>query len=147
MEEKTLKELNSQLEGVIMGENEIIKLLEKARDYKVIELLDNTLATAEKNKELIIDEIKELGGIPTHNEGAFGKMLEIFNSIKEMTIDTDKEILENAIKGTEMGFKAILDFLIKNENLHEHFKKELIEISDEYSKDIKKMQEYLIELE
>ena len=58
MEEKTLKELNSQLEGVIMGENEIIKLLEKARDYKVIELLDNTLATAEKNRELIIDEIK-----------------------------------------------------------------------------------------
>lgn len=36
MEEKTLKELNSQLEGVIMGENEIIKLIEKAKDYKVI---------------------------------------------------------------------------------------------------------------
>lgn len=95
---------------------------------------------------LIIDEIKELGGKPTNKEGAFGKMIEIFNSIKEMTIDTDKEILEKAIKGTEMGFKAILDFLIKNEDLHDHFKKEIIEISDEYSEDIKRMQEYLIEL-
>ncbi|MGG7212815.1 DUF2383 domain-containing protein [Clostridium nigeriense] len=146
MKEKTVKELNSQLEGVIMGENEIKKLLEKAKDYKVIELLDNTLAIAEKNKLLIIEEIEELGGKPTNNEGAFGKIIEIFNSIKEMKIDTDKEILEKAIKGTEMGFKAILDFLIKNEYLHDHFKKEIIEISDEYSKNIKMMQEYLVEL-
>ena len=46
-----------------------------------------------------------------------------------------------------MGFKAILDFLIKEIDLHESFKKKLIEISDEYSKNIKSMQEYLLELE
>ena len=38
MKEKVLKELNSELEGVIMGENQIIKLLEKAKDYKVTEV-------------------------------------------------------------------------------------------------------------
>ncbi|MDV4150971.1 DUF2383 domain-containing protein [Clostridium sp. AL.422] len=146
MEEKVLKELNSQLEGVIMGENEIIKLLEKAKDYKIIELLDNTLSIAEKNKLSITEEIKRLGGKPTHNEGAWGKIVEVFNSIKEMTIDTDKEILQKAIQGTEMGFKAIIDFLIKEVDLNKDFQKELIDISDEYSDNIKKMQEYLIEL-
>ena len=45
-----------------------------------------------------------------------------------------------------MGFKAILDFLIKEDNLHDHFKKELIKVSDEYSRNIKDMQEYLINL-
>lgn len=147
MEEKVLKKLNSELEGVIMGEKEIIKLLEKAKDYKVIELVDNTLAIAEKNKLCITEEIEKLGGKPTQNEGAFGKVIEVFNNIKGMTIDTDKEILINAIRGTEMGFKAILDFLIKENDLAEGFKRELIEISDEYSENIKKMQEYLLEFD
>lgn len=45
-----------------------------------------------------------------------------------------------------MGFKAILDFLIKEADLNESFKKKLITISDEYSSNIKDMQEYLIQL-
>ena len=146
MIENTLKELNTQLEGVIMGENAISNLKDKAKDYKLIELLDKTLCTVQKNKDVIVKEIEELGGISTHNEGVWGKVLEIFNNIKEMTIDTDKEILEKAIQGTEMGFKAILDFLIEEENLHDHFKRELVDISDEYTKRIKEMQEYLIEM-
>lgn len=146
MQDKVLKELNKELEGVIMGENQIIKLLEKAKDYKVIELLDNTLSIAEKNKFAIIEEIESLGGKPTHDEGIWGKIVEAFSSIKEMNIDTDKEILQTGIKGTEMGFKAILDFLIKETDLNEDFKKELIIISDEYSTNIKEMEEYLIQL-
>lgn len=147
MEKTALRELNSQLAGLIMGENEIIKLLEKAKDYRLIEILDNTLATAEKNELCIIDEIGGLGGKPTHDECTWRKIIGVFSNVKEITIDTDKEILQKAIKGTEMGFKAINDFLIKEIDLHKDFKKELIEILDEYSKDIKKMQEYLLELD
>ena len=58
----------------------------------------------------------------------WGKTVELFNSFKEINIDTDKEILQTAIKGTEMGFKAILDFLIKDNDIHEHLKKSLIEV-------------------
>ncbi|MBE6052354.1 MAG: DUF2383 domain-containing protein [Clostridium sartagoforme] len=146
MNEYIIKELNSELEGVIMGENEITKLLEKAKDYKVIDLLDTTLSIAEKNRVAITEQIVKLGGKPTEDEGMWGKMVEVFNSIKEANVDTDKEILQTAIKGTEMGFKAILDFLIKEKNLEENFKRELVELSDEYAINIKEMQEYLIEL-
>lgn len=147
MIENTIKELNTQLQGVIMGENAISSLKDKAKDYKIIELLDKTLCTVQKNKDAIVKEIEELGGLPTDNEGVWGKILEIFNNIKEeMSIETDKDILEKAIEGTEMGFKAILDLLIEQEDLHDHFKKALIEISDEYTKNIKEMQEYLITL-
>ena len=63
-----------------------------------------------------------------------------------MNTITDKEVLQVGLKGTEMGFKGILDFLIKENDLNEDFKKKLIQISDEYSTNIKEMEEYLIEL-
>ena len=146
MEDKVIKELNKELQGVIMGENETMKLLEKANDSKVIELLKSTLKIAEKNRILITEEIKRLGGEPTPDEGTWGKLVEFFNSIKEMDTITDKEVLQVGLKGTEMGFKGILDFLIKESDLNEDFKKKLIQISDEYSTNIKEMEEYLIEL-
>ena len=146
MEDKVIKELNKELQGVIMGENETMKLLEKANDSKVIELLKSTLKIAEKNRILITEEIKRLGGEPTPDEGTWGKFVEFFNSIKEMDTITDKEVLQIGLKGTEMGFKGILDFLIKESDLNEDFKKKLIQISDEYSTNIKEMEEYLIEL-
>ena len=133
MNENLIKVLNSHLQGVIMGENEMIKLKEKVKDYRLKVLIDNTLLT-----------IEELNGKAVKEEGIFGKLVEIFNSIKEMAIDNDKQILEKAIKGTEMGFKAILDLLIKESNFHEHLEKSLIKISDMYSYHIKEMQEYLI---
>ena len=129
-----------------MGENETMKLLEKANDDKVIELLKSTLKIAEKNRILITEEIQRLGGEPTPDEGTWGKLVEFFNSIKEMDMVTDKEVLQVGLKGTEMGFKGILDFLIKESALNEDFKKKLIQISDEYSTNIKEMEEYLIKL-
>lgn len=144
MNENLIKVLNSHLQGVIMGENEMIKLKEKVKDYRLKVLIDNTLLTIEEHKKVILNEIEELNGKAVKEEGIFGKLVEIFNSIKEMTIDNDKQILEKAIKGTEMGFKAILDLLIKESNFHEHLEKSLIKISDMYSDHIKEMQEYLI---
>ena len=147
MNEKILRELNKELQGVIMGQNEIMKLVEKAKDYKIIELLDTTLSIAEKHKLLIGEEVKGLEGEPAEDEGTWGKILEIFNAIKESDVDTDKEVLQTAIKGTEMGFKAILDFLIKEENLDEDFKKKLVDLSEEYTDNIRDMGEYLITLD
>lgn len=144
MDENLIKVLNSHLQGVIMGENEMIKLKEKVKDYRLKVLIDNTLLTIEEHKKVILNEIEELNGKAVKEEGVFGKLVEIFNSIKEMTIDNDKQILEKAIKGTEMGFKSILDLLIKESNFHEHLEKSLIKISDMYSDHIKEMQEYLI---
>lgn len=144
MDENLIKVLNSHLQGVIMGENEMIKLKEKVKDYRLKALIDNTLLTIEEHKKVILNEIEELNGKAVKEEGVFGKLVEIFNSIKEMTIDNDKQILEKAIKGTEMGFKSILDLLIKESNFHEHLEKSLIKISDMYSDHIKEMQEYLI---
>lgn len=144
---KEVKALSKELEGIIMGENEIAKLKEKAMDYKVIEFLDKVLVTVQKNKDLIVKEIEELDAKVPYNEGIWYKIIEVFNSFKEINLDTDKEILKKAIKGTEMGFKAILEFIINDNNINEHLKKSLIEISEEYTELIKTMQEYLLNLE
>lgn len=142
-EERTL---TKELEGIIMGENEIAKLREKAKDPSVLNYLDNILKTVQRNKDLIIKEIEELKLKVPQDEGLFGKIIEAFNSFKEKNIDTDKDILREAIKGTEMGFKAIIDFIIEDNKIHEHLKRDLIEISKEYTNHIKNMEGYLLSL-
>lgn len=140
------KTLTKELEGIIMGENEIAKLREKAKDPTVLNYLDNILKTVQKNKDLIVKEIEELNTEVPQDEGLFGKIVEFFNSFKEKNIDSDKDILREAIKGTEMGFKAILDLIIEDNKVHEHLKKDLIEVSKEYTTHIKNMEEYLLSL-
>lgn len=140
------KTLTKELEGIIMGENEIAKLREKAKDPTVLNYLDNILKTVQKNKDLIVKEIEELNTKVPQDEGLFGKIVELFNSFKEKNIDNDKDILREAIKGTEMGFKAILDLIIEDNKVHEHLKKDLIEVSKEYTTHIKNMEEYLLSL-
>ena len=140
------KTLSKELEGIIMGENEIAKLREKAKDPTVLNYLDNILKTVQKNKDLIVKEIEELNTKVPQDEGLFGKIVELFNSFKEKNIDNDKDILREAIKGTEMGFKAILDLIIEDNKVHEHLKKDLIEVSKEYTTHIKNMEEYLLSL-
>lgn len=144
MNDSNIKELNSQLEGIIMGENEFIKLKEKTKNYNLLELLDDTLKTIENHKQIIIDEINNLGGEATYGEGVWGKMIEVFNNFKEMNMNSDKKVLQTAIKGTEMGFKGILDLIIKENKLQDNFKNSLIEISNKYANHIKLMQEYLV---
>lgn len=147
MNDSNIKELNSQLEGIIMGENEFIKLKEKTKNYNLLELLDDTLKTIENHKQIIIEEISNLGGEATCDEGVWGKMIEIFNNFKEMNMNSDKKVLQTAIKGTEMGFKGILDLIIKENKLQDNFKNSLIEISNKYANHIKLMQEYLVTID
>lgn len=141
------KTLTKELEGIIMGENQIAKLREKAKDPTVLNYLDNILKTVQKNKDLIVKEIEELNFEVPKDEGLFGKVVELFSSFKEKNIDDDKEILREAIKGTEMGFKAIVEFIIKDNKIHEHLKEALIGVSKEYTDHIKNMEEYLLSLE
>lgn len=140
------KTLTKELEGIIMGENAIAKLREKAKDPTILNYLDNILKTVQKNKDLVVKEIEELNTEVPKDEGLFGKIIELFNSFKEKNINSDKEILREAIKGTEMGFKAILDIIIEDNKVHEHLKRDLIEVSKEYTTHIKNMEEYLLSL-
>lgn len=142
-----IKQLNSHLEGVIMGEKEILKLKEKAQDHKVVDLLDEILKTIRKHNEIVSSEITKSGEEKANDEGLLGKLTEIFSTITEIDITSDKDVLKTAIKGTEMGFKAVLDLMIKDIELCDEFKNNLIEISDKYAKHIKVMQNHLIKID
>lgn len=43
MENSVIKGLNEQLQGVIMGEKEFLKLIEKANDENLIDSLNNSI--------------------------------------------------------------------------------------------------------
>lgn len=145
MESKKVKELNSQLEGVIMGEKEFIKLIEKAKDEKLVELLNNNIDSIKSHKEVLVNEINSLNEEETKDEGALGKVIEFFSGFTNMTIDTDKKVAKAALKGIEMGYTSINDLMIKDVELSKELSSRLIDISKSYSKGINSIQKYLFE--
>lgn len=143
MELENIEKLNKQLEGIIMGENEIEKLLEKAKDEKLREIIEQTLNTTKEYKRMVTEEIKELHGDIVEDEGMWGKIIEFFSNFSNMKIDTDIEVAEAAIKGTEMGFKGTIDILVECKNLDEDIKESVKRVSDRYIMHIKDYEEYL----
>lgn len=145
MESSKVKELNSQLEGVIMGEKEFIKLIEKAKDEKLVNLLNNNMYSIKSHKEVLVNEINSLDEEATRDEGTLGKVIEFFSGFTNMTIDTDKKVAKAALKGIEMGYTSINDLMIKDIELSEDLSSRLIDISKSYSKGINSIQKYLFE--
>lgn len=145
MESSKVKELNSQLEGAIMGEKEFVKLIEKAKDEKLVELLNNNMDAIKSHKEALVNEINSLDEEATKDEGTLGKVIEFFSGFTNMTIDTDKKVAKAALKGIEMGYTSINDLMIKDVELSEDLSSRLIDISKSYSKGINSIQKYLFE--
>lgn len=145
MESSKVKELNSQLEGVIMGEKEFVKLIEKAKDEKLVNLLNNNMDSIKSHKEALANEINSLDEEATKDEGTLGKVIEFFSGFTNMTIDTDKKVAKAALKGIEMGYTSINDLMIKDVELSEDLSSRLIDIAKSYSKGINSIQKYLFE--
>lgn len=145
MESSKVKELNSQLEGVIMGEKEFVKLIEKAKDENLVKLLNNNMDAIKSHKEVLANEINSLDEEATKDEGTLGKVIEFFSGFTNMTIDTDRKVAKAALKGIEMGYTSINDLMIKDIELSEDLSSRLIDISKSYSKGINSIQKYLFE--
>ena len=98
-----IKELNDFLRGLNMGHNTFEKYLEKAEDKNLKNEFTKILSIFSSQKEIIISYIEGLNGDPKDSLGLGGEIASMYEKLKDVFINSDKELLENAIKAVDMG--------------------------------------------
>lgn len=140
MNERIIKEINTQLEGVHMGISTLRRLKKRVSSEKLKEELESILDTLKQHKNILTIEIQSNYYKATKNEGVWGKIIEFFSEISNLTTDSDRKIANSAYKGVEMAFTATNEFLMDMQGLKATFRDELSRVSDNYVKHIKSLE-------
>lgn len=101
-----VKELNDFLKGINMGYDTFKSYLEKLEDPDLKSEFEKIIAKFNVQKKVVVSNIEHLGGEPKDSLGVTGEIASMFEKLKEVFMDNDKEILQNAVKGMEMGIQG-----------------------------------------
>lgn len=98
-----IKELNKFLKGINMGSETFKQYEEKAQVPELKQELNKIISIFKSHEEKIVAAIKKLGGEAKDSLGFTGELASMFEKVKDIFVDTDKEVLEHAIKAVNMG--------------------------------------------
>ncbi|WP_373600748.1 DUF2383 domain-containing protein [Paraclostridium bifermentans] len=104
--DELIKELNKFLRGIHMGADSFRVYQEKAKKQEVKNELRNIMFIFREQDEKVSSYIKKLGGEPSNSLGVAGDMASMFEKLKDMFIDNDKEVLEHAMSAIDMGIEG-----------------------------------------
>lgn len=119
MSEKIIKELNKFLIGIHMGGATFREYLDKAQNLEFKSSLREIIESFKRHEEAITHRIEELGGNASDSLGIRGNIAEAFEKIKLISVDTDAEVCEHAIKAMNMGIKNTNKFMEEHKNMEE----------------------------
>lgn len=119
MSEKIIKELNKFLIGIHMGGATFKEYLDKAQNLEFKSSLREIIESFKRHEEAITHRIEELGGNASDSLGIRGNIAEAFEKIKLISVDTDAEVCEHAIKAMNMGIKNTNKFMEEHKNMEE----------------------------
>ena len=119
MSDKTIKELNKFLTGIHMGGATFKEYLDKAQNLELKSSLREIIESFKRHEEAITHRIEELGGNASDSLGIRGNIAEAFEKIKLISVDTDAEVCEHAIKAMNMGIKNTNKFMEEHKNMEE----------------------------
>ena len=119
MSEKIIKELNKFLTGIHMGGATFKEYLDKAQNLELKSSLREIIESFKRHEEAITHRIEELGGNASDSLGIRGNIAEAFEKIKLISVDTDTEVCEHAIKAMNMGIKNANKFMEEHKNMEE----------------------------
>ena len=119
MSEKIIKELNKFLTGIHMGGATFKDYLDKAQNLELKSKLREIIESFKKHEEAITHRIEDLGGNASDSLGIRGNIAEAFEKIKLISVDTDAEVCEHAIKAMNMGIKNANKFMEENKNMEQ----------------------------
>lgn len=102
-----IKELNSLLKGVHMGEDTFKTYRDKAMDESLKTEMEEMLSIFDNQKRALIAYVKKLDGEAKDSLGIGGEISSTFEKLKDMFMDSDKDILNHAIKSLDMGIKGM----------------------------------------
>lgn len=112
--EQGLKELNEQLQGIIVGEKETRKMWRMALDSELKILLNDTLEIMGEHREYLEEEVLFLKKQVLVYDAVEGKLITRLNDVSSRFIDEDKNIARGTICGIELVIDLI-DNILKNE--------------------------------
>lgn len=104
--DELIKELNKFLRGIHMGADSFRVYQEKAKKQEVKNELRNIMFIFREQDEKVSSYIKKLGGEPSNSLGVAGDMASMFEKLKDIFIDNDKEVLEHAMSAIDMGIEG-----------------------------------------
>lgn len=129
-----IKELNKFLKGIHMGADTFRVYQDKAKNQDVKNELTRSIFIFREQEEKVTSYIKKLGGEATDSLGVGGEIASMFEKLKDMFINNDKEVLEHAINAIDMGIEGGNNLLnsYKDEHLDKSIFQSLNEMVSEY---------------
>lgn len=137
--QKLVDDLNKFLKGVHMGGATFKDYLEKAQDIKLKNELRIIVESFKRHEEAITHRIELLGGNAVDTLGLMGMIGEAWEKMKLMVVDSDKEVLDYAIKAMNMGLEQGNKFIADHEDLQPDIKRELEKIVEDNEKHLQKL--------
>lgn len=116
--DELIKELNKFLRGIHMGADSFRVYQDKAKNQDIKNELRNIMFIFREQDEKVSSYIKKLGGEPSNSLGVVGDMASMFEKLKDMFIDNDKEVLEHAMSAIDMGIKGGNNLLESYQDKH-----------------------------
>lgn len=132
MSEKIIKELNKFLTGIHMGGATFKEYLDKAQNLELKSSLREIIESFKRHEEAITHRIEELGGNASDSLGIIGNIAEVFEKIKLISVDTDAEVCEHAIKAMNMGIKNTNKFMEEHKNMEESLMNDIKGVIKDY---------------
>lgn len=136
---ETVKEMNKFLKGIHMGGTTFKEYLEKAQSSKLKDVLVEIIESFKRHEEAITNRIEGIGGNAADTVGVMGMMGELFERIKTIPVNNDKEVLDHAINAMEMGIKNAEKFIKENSDLDESLKDEVNGVVQDYDNHLRKL--------
>lgn len=100
---EVIKKLNGMLKGIDMGYDTFKIYEEKVQDSNLKNEFSKILSTINSQKQVLISHIEQLDGDAKDSSGVVGEIANIFEKMKDVFMNTDEEVLHNAIKSIDMG--------------------------------------------
>ncbi|WP_304681411.1 DUF2383 domain-containing protein [uncultured Clostridium sp.] len=132
MSEKIVKDLNKFLTGIHMGGATFKDYLDKAQNLELKAKLKEIIESFKRHEEAITHRIEYLGGNASDSLGIIGNIAEAFEKIKLISVDTDAEVCEHAIKAMNMGIKNANKFIEENKDMEESIRNDIKGVVKDY---------------
>ncbi|WP_455539177.1 DUF2383 domain-containing protein [Terrisporobacter sp.] len=104
--EKVVKELNKFLTGLNVAHDTFKTYEEKCNDKSLKNEFSKVTKDFESKKKVLQSYIDDLGGKSKDSPGMDAKLAEIFQKLKDVFMNNDKDILHHAMKNIERGIPA-----------------------------------------
>lgn len=144
-ENQIVEELNQLLKGAHMGAYVVNDLKEKLKSKELRDVFDQILDNLHTHERALTALVISEHGEPQDSAGVKGTMADIMQSLKDLTLMNDSQVLDEAVKALEMAIKAIKDFDEKHFTLKEDMEKTIRIMRDDYSSSYHMLHKFAIE--